>query len=462
MNEIVEVALPGEPCAWVVESLDAPDGNPLPVLRHAASWSPAPLALAYALEMRRRLAPGSLRAEMAHVALLYAWADRRVEIGFLEDYLRAGLLLERDQLGALRDFLRRVDPLAVAGHVGEPPAPGSETLASEQTINKRLNAAKHFLSWAVDPLNHGGTGVLTDEQIETWTGHLERRIRKWREVETTSERHEPLTPEAVRWCRRAIGPDRFGRFRPAVFEERTRFRNYALFEFFLNYGARASEAALARVGHLPDLADPADRRLTIAFPKQHHVADAKGHRRQRVKTPRLVRVPPLDPEAFRIVRAYVAEAAPRGRRESGVDAATDRLFVRRVRIRQHGVSADATGVTWKGLSYPRVWQIVAQIGEYAWAIAREQKGVPASRLRQLEADLTDLKPHRLRHTWAEQTAYALYKKHGEEGFHRLQVWGGWSSPAAMAHYTQYARERADDEQAESYFNSFSLKTTHAA
>lgn len=455
-------AAPTTASTWVVETLDAPDGNALPVLRHAASWTPAPLALSYALEMRRRLAPGSLRAEMATVALMYAWAERHFAVGFLEDYLRAGLLLEREELGSLKDFLRRADPLAVVGQVGEAEAGEASTVASPQTINKRLNGVKHFLSWAVDPLNHGGTGVLTDEQIETWTAALERRVRKWGEPVPEGVRHEPLTPEAVRWCRRAVGPDRFGRFPAGVFGERVRFRNYALFELFLNYGVRASEAALVRTGHLPDLGDSGDLGHTIAIPKQYHVADAEGHRGQRVKTPRLVRVPPLDPDAFRYIRAYATEPVPRGRREPGVDAATDRLFVRRV---ERG-----DGVTWKGLSYARVWQIIRRIGEAAWARAKAHadaqpqahRGSSTSRLAQLEAQLADLKPHQLRHTWAEQTAYALYKRHGEDGFHRLQVWGGWSDRRSMEHYTQYARARVDDEQAEAYFNGFSLRSVRGA
>lgn len=447
------------PSTWTVEVLDAPDGTEFPVVRRTVDWLPAPLALSYALYTRRRIAPGSLKLEMGDIARLYNWAEDSIGVGDLEGYLRSGQLFEREDLAEIKAYLLRPDGSPVAGSVTAPGEKAAGTV-SNQVFNRRLRSMRQFLEWAADPINHGGSGIISDERLETWLGHLERRVAKWREPEPESERHEPLSPREVYYCRRAIQADQFGRFPENVFDVDTRFRNWALFEFLMNYGARASEAALARTGHIPQIENPSDKRVTVAFPKQHHVRDAKGHKGQRVKTPRLVPVPPLDPEAFRVIRSYcMTRAEDGGRLSAEIRLATDRLFVAYVR------DPDTKAWRWKGLSYARVWQIIKRLGEYAWTnVAQHDPLLQRREMRteraRVEESLNDLNPHRLRHTWAEQTAYSLYRQYGEDGFHRLKTWGGWSTDATMEHYCAYARERIDDEQAEAYFNSFTMRRAH--
>lgn len=425
---------------WRVERLQSEDGTELSVIRHADLWVPAPLALRYALEMRKRIGPGSLYNELREICVIYHWAEQS-GLGFLEDHLSAGGLLDQRQLGRLKQYLHSHHPDQIAGQVTGP-GDRSADAVSPGVFNRRLAALFHFLEWAIEPWNHGGVDLVDDDQRDRFLWRLQRSIRKWRESEDLPERAEPLTPEEVRLCRRAIAPDRFGRFRSG-FDDATRFRNWAMFEFALNYGPRISEILLARTGHLPDFSDPEDRRVSIEIPRQQSVPDAKG---QRGKTARLVRVPPMDANALRILRAYRTTPAPAGRLGEEVDKDTDRLFVRR-----HPKTR-----AWGGLSSSRGFQVFATIGRHAWEIVRNDRSIPHSRRSRLEESLNALAPHRLRHTWAEQTAYALYRKYGEEGFHRLKTWGGWRTWSAMEHYCQYARARIDDENAEAYFNEFAI------
>jgi integrase len=435
---------------WKVEVLPLPEGGVLPVIRHTRLWSAAPLALRYALAERHRMGEGSLIGELRALCVAYHWSEW-AGYGFLEDWICAGQVFSTAQMEDFKDFATRARPGAL--DVDERRVLVNATLkelgeAPARVVVRRLRALMQFLDWAVEPSRHGGVELLQQEERDAWLARLDKRMRRWRAEHPAPlpERAEPLTPLEVSLCRRAIGADRFGRFPAGVFTPATRFRNWAMFEYALNYGTRISELLLTRVQHLPDPLNPSDQRISIAIPRERSRPDAPG---QRVKTPRLTRVPPMDARAYGIVRAYQTTMAPEGRQSDEVDAATDRLFVTARR--------GAASPSWSGLSITRAEQIFLKIGRCAWATAKDDPRISSREKAQLEESLARLTPHRLRHTWAEQTAYALYSKYGEDGFHRLQTWGGWSNRATMEHYCQYARARVDEEEAEKYYAAFSVE-----
>jgi hypothetical protein len=90
---------------WVVERLDV-DGEELPVIRHAKTWLPAPIALRYALRTRYRLGPASLASHLRAVAILYSWAESEEGVGDFEDFLRSGRTLIWDQLLTFLPYLQ--------------------------------------------------------------------------------------------------------------------------------------------------------------------------------------------------------------------------------------------------------------------------------------------------------------------------------------------------------------------
>lgn len=437
---------------WKVEVLRLPEGGVLPVIRHTRLWTAAPLALRYTLAERNRMGEGSLVGELRALCVAYHWSEWAGH-GFLEDRLCAGHVFSTEELEDFKHFATRAEP--GAPDVDEPrvlvnATPKDLGEAPARVIVRRLRAFAQFLDWAIEPSRHGGVELLDDEERDAWLARLDKRLRRWRAEHPAplAERAEPLTPLEVSLCRRAIGADRFGRFPAGVFTPATRFRNWTMFEFALNYGTRISELLLTRVQHLPDPLNSSDQRVSIAIPRERPQPDAPG---KRVKTPRLTRVPPMDARAYGIVRAYQTTPAPEGRQSAEIDAATNRLFVAMRR------GPGTTSLAWGGLSITGAEQIFLKIGQHAWACAKDDPRISVREKAQLEGSLANLTPHRLRHTWAEQTAYALYSKYGEDGFHRLQTWGGWSNRATMEHYCQYARARVDEEEAERYYAAFAVE-----
>jgi hypothetical protein len=91
---------------WAGERLDI-EGEELPILRHAHSWIPAPLALRYVLRTRFALSPSSLFSELRGICILYNWAESAGNIGNIEAFLTAGHMLDKNELMQLVTQLRR-------------------------------------------------------------------------------------------------------------------------------------------------------------------------------------------------------------------------------------------------------------------------------------------------------------------------------------------------------------------
>ncbi|MET0624896.1 MAG: hypothetical protein ABW250_18250, partial [Pyrinomonadaceae bacterium] len=209
---------------WVVERLDV-DGEELPIIRHAETWLPAPIALRYALRTRFRLGPAALTNDLRAIAILYNWAEATKGIGYFEDFLTSGQILSRDQLAnliphlQLRRYYERRDLNEVSpDRVAHPP------LVGNQTFNTRLFAASQFLEWAVEPTNHGGNEIFDLDRRTRETFLMIRVFEKEVMPVGESPRPEPLTIDEIQLIRRAIAPDEFGKFPPNVFTKETRYR----------------------------------------------------------------------------------------------------------------------------------------------------------------------------------------------------------------------------------------------
>jgi hypothetical protein len=434
---------------WVTDRLFFPhSGEELPILRHWKSWVPAPLVLRYVLETaRHRLAPGSLELHLRALGLMFRWSETEAGLGNFESHLQCGGLLKVEQFKALRLYLELawdgdaiVESSAFAAHRrGVYEAEEPLLSCSNRTFNQRILAVHQFLEWAVWPMNHGGARRHTEDAIELFLGRITRQLNLKRVSSAT--RAEPLTPYEIRLIRLAVGPDKFGRFRNDVFDVTTRLRNYAMFEFAFNYGPRKSEMLTVQLTHVPGPSETHRQHVTI--PRQQNAPrDRRKSRRPRGKTVAREHVPPLDPGAFTRIRKYVTSPFPLGRHAK--DVATPYLFVTSAGVELHVSTAD---------------RVIKKIGKYAAKLAAEDAALPESQRGAVVESLGRLTWHRIRHTWAEQTAYKLYKKHGADGEKKsgelLANWGGWKVGSDSVHgYCANAERKIAETEADEYHAAY--------
>jgi integrase len=421
------------PTVWVVERLDI-DGEELPILRHVKTWLPAPIALRYVLRTRFRLGPASLTNDLRAIAILYNWAEATEGIGDFEDFLTSGGILNRDQLLTFIPYLqsrRYVD----AGELDEH-SPDYMTLPAivcNHTFNVRLFAISKYLEWAIEPTNHGGNARFDEDEREIKTATMMRLFNKKLPV-AESPRHEPLTTEEIQLIRKAIMPDKFGRYPSNVFTEATRYRNWIMFETALNLGVRKGELLTLKVSHLP--ANSQEKHFIFVPRQQDAPEDPRKRRRLRGKTNER-RVPLMRPDLLPSILSYRDAPPPIGRNDPRIKTAY--LFVTNEGQPISNSTAD---------------HIIKQIGMYAAELLDKDTTIDEHvRFRRKES-LLALSWHRFRHTWAEWAALSLYRNHGPGAWAILKEWGGWKREASMRRYIENAKRQISIEAGRRYLSSY--------
>jgi integrase len=423
------------PIVWVVERLDV-DGEELPILRHAKTWLPAPIALRYVLRTRFRLGPASLANDLRAIAILYNWAEATEGIGDFEDFLTSGQVLTSDQLQTFLPYLQSrryeaVEEALSADYATLPP------IVSNQTFNTRLFAVSQYLEWAVEPTNHGGDTLFNEDEREIQMAKIVRQFKKHRMPVGDSPRREPLKREEILLIRKAIMPDEFGNFPPNVFTEATRFRNWIMFETALHIGVRKGELLTLKVSHLPAISDK--KRFFFVPRQQDAPEDPRKKRRLRGKTNER-RVPLLEPNLLPSILGYRDAIPPIGRNDPRITSPY--LFVTKEGRPLGNSSAD---------------HIIKQIGRYAARILDDDTMLDEDVRAQRRESLLALSWHRLRHTWAERTALALYRERGDGAWAILKEWGGWNSEESMQRYIEYTRRAISNEAGRAHLKSFSQR-----
>lgn len=421
------------PTMWVVERLDV-DGEELPVLRHAKTWLPAPIALRYVLRTRFRLGPASLTNDLRAIAILYNWSEATEGVGDFEYFLTSGHILSRDQLLSFIPHLlcrRYYEPTELDAIL--PASVALPPLVGEQTFNTRLFAVSNFLEWAIEPTNHGGGARFDEDERDKLMFKTIRLFENEKLPVRDSPRREPLTVAEVQLIRRAIAPDEHGRFQPHVFTADTRYRNWIMFETALNIGVRKGELLTLKVAHLP--ASRAERFFTV--PRQQDTPeDPRNRRRLRGKTNER-RVPLMDPNLLPSILGYRDAAPPFGRNDSKIS--TPYLFVTRAGRPVSSTSAD---------------YIIRRIGRYAARTLDHDHTLDECSRALTRESLLGLTWHRLRHTWAELAALSLYRRYGARAWATLKEWGGWNSDESMQRYVENAKRQICDEAARKYLSSY--------
>jgi len=427
-------ALREVPTVWVVERLNI-DGEEIPVIRHAETWLPAPVALRYALRTRLRLGPASLTSELRAIAILYNWAEATEGVGDFEDFLTSGQILDWDQLLTFLPYLlsRRYYNTNEL-NVLPPDYAALPPIVCNQTFNGRLRAVREFLGWAIEPVHHGGDTLFDEDEREFETAKMVRLFRQQELAEPESPRQEPITIEEIVLIRRAIGPDGSGEFPRNVFTKATRFRNWIMFEMALNLGVRKGELLTLKVSHLPASRD--EEHLIFVPRQQDAPEDSRKRRPLRGKT-RKRRVPLMEPRLLPSILGYRDVSPPVGRNDPSIS--TPYLFVTKEGDPISNSTAD---------------HIIRQIGRYAADLLDGDMTLdPHLRARRKES-LHALTWHRLRHTWAELTALFLYRKYRDGAWAILKEWGGWKSEESMQRYIEYAKSAINEQAARDYIDSF--------
>lgn len=414
---------------WVVERLDI-KGEELPILRHAHSWIPAPLALRYVLRTRFALSPSSLFSELRGICILYNWAESVSGIGNIEAFLTAGHMLDKNELMQLVTQLRRQHAVGSSISTASKLRTG---IVSSRIFNVRLFAVRQFLEWAMEPSNHGGRDILDEDLLEAQVSKMIRVLERNRLPVSESRRREPLTPIEIQLIRRAIAPDEFGEFRPGIFTESTRYRNWVMFELALNLGVRKGELLTLKLYHVPT----GQKDAQFFIPRQQDEAeDPRKRRRLRGKTNER-RVPLMDRTLLPSVLRYRdarSIAGPNGPR---------------IKSPYLLVGKDGQPVASTTADY-----IIKQIGEYAASLLDGDESFDDLTRERLKDSLRRLTWHRLRHTWAENAALVLYKRFGEGAWAILKEWGGWNSLESLNHYIRYAKRAISAAASAEYLSTF--------
>lgn len=418
---------------WVVERLDV-DGEELPVIRHAETWLPAPIALRYVLRTRFRLGPASLTNHLRAITIVYNWAEATEGVGYFEDFLTSGQILTRDQLLTLIPHLqlRRYGDAEELNNIS-PGCMERPPLVCDQTFNLRLFAVRRFLEWAVEPTNHGGSAIFDEDAREVQRWKMIRLFEKEMLPVGYSPRREPMTDDEIQLIREAIAPDKLGNYPPNVFTKRTRYRNWIMFEMAVNLGTRKGELLTLKVTHLPA---NEDEKFFLVPRQQDAPEDPRKRRRLRGKTSER-RVPLRNPSYLPSILRYRDTAPPIGRNDPQIT--TPYLFVTKGGQPISNSAAD---------------HVIKQIGKYAARLVDEDTSLDQHERARKKERLLALTWHRLRHTWAEKVAKVLYRRYGPAAFPILKEWGGWRSDESMQRYTAYARSENGDEAGRRYLSSF--------
>lgn len=400
------------PQTWVVERIDS-DGEELPIVRHAATWLPAPIPLRYVVRERHRLGPAQLIADMRAVAILYNWAEVAAGVGDLEAFLTAGRFLSRGQLEDLAAELQRGRKNVLA-----PDEQQTDCLVAGRTYNVRLFAVRQYLSWAYDHSHYGGSSDIDPKDFNERVREMDDLLKAEAVAVKGSNRREPVGPEEIEIIRRAIGPNEAGEFAPGVFDERTRFRNWVMFETALNFGPRKSELLTLKVEHLAR----AESAKQIFVPRQQDAPeDPRTRRRPRGKTlERVVRLMKDDADILPRILEYRDADPPVGRGSHP----SPYLFL------------TAAG---RPVSNSTADYIIRRIGRYALRALDEDGTLDRATRERCGESLRNLTWHRLRHTWAEDQALYLYDKYDDGAWAILREWGGWKRGESMERYIQHAR-----------------------
>ena len=421
------------PTMWVVERLDI-DGEELPILRHAETWLPAPIALRYALRTRFKLGPASLTYYLRAIAILYNWAESTEGIGDFEDFLTSGHVLSRDQLLTLIPYLL----CRYHYYTDEWNNISSECLArpsfvSNQTFNTRLSAVRQFLKWAAEPTHHGGHASLSADELVLQRIMEETIFDDEKFWVKESPRQEPITVAEIKLIRKAIAPNIEGKFPPNVFTPNTRYRNWIMFETALNLGTRKGELLTLKINHLPG---NKDENFFFIPRQQDAVEDPRKRRRLRGKTSERS-VPLMEPKLLPSILGYRDTPPPLGRNSPKFK--TPYLFVTK---KGQPVSNSTAGY------------IIKQIGKYAAHLLDNDITLDEYTRARMKESLLALTWHRLRHTWAELAALSLHRKHDVGAWAILKEWGGWRSEESMQRYIENTLRAISDRAGREYLSSY--------
>jgi integrase len=372
---------------------------------------------------------------MRAVAILYNWSENSAGVGSFEAFLTAGNFLSREHLKNLASELqwrRRT------GGGDAPDGQQTDCPVAGQTYNVRLSAIRHFLKWAYEPKNHGGTVAVDQDEIHTRIRDMKGLLEEETVAVREPRRHEPLTFDEIKLIRRAIGPNKFGEFSPGVFSESTRYRNWIMFEMALNLGVRKGELLTLKVEHL----SRGKAAQQIYVPRQQDaVEDPRTRRRLRGKTVERF-VPLMNPNCLPKILEYRDAEPPLGR--SG--HASPYLFL----------TAAGQPVSNSTADY-----VIKQIGKYAERTLDEDETLDIIARERCKESLQNLSWHRLRHTWAEIAALYLYDTYNEGAWAILRDWGGWRRTDSMERYIKYTRHRIAEESGVRYINARTFRSdTH--
>jgi hypothetical protein len=101
--------------------------------------------------------------------------------------------------------------------------------------------------------------------------------------------------------------------------------------------------------------------------------------------------------------------------------------------------------------------IIKQIGKYAARLLDEDTMLDEHMRERRKESLLALTWHRLRHTWAEQAALMLYRKHGAGAWAILKEWGGWNREESMERYIENAKRAISEQAGREYLSALSKK-----
>lgn len=375
-------------------------GERLPCLVDSATWLPARVATRWAVRYRRyHLQSSTLADNLRVLCRMYTWA-RLVGRFDLDDYLTSGKLLRPGQIESLVSYLRTENKRHTPGKRADHTGSIVQVLKAE-TYDHHLAIIEDFLKWSLDPENRGGVSSLTLDQMYTERTRLELLFQTYYIGTSESERIEPLTDAELLAIRKAIEPikDDSGQwtFPRSGFAEYTRFRNWLMFQTALELGLRRGELLKLRIDSLPRGQD--DWIVVRRYPDDP--LDSRPKEPAVKTSERIIRA---SDELRSALRAYYMTPPPLGRMRGN----SIYLFVTR------------TGAP---LSLDRADDIIQTIGKIS--------------------GVQPLSWHRLRHTWAENTAKRLSNE--PNWLDQLMYLGGWSHPASVSWYTKKFRQEQGNE-----------------
>ncbi len=235
---------PIEPSNYSVRTCLCENGERLPLVVDR-SGLPVPMPNHYGLLVRRqRLQPSSLAEELATIASLHDWADRRrIDI---DERINDGNGLTPREMEALLDFLRYARPFGRFVADSRLHDADTEKVVSHGVHGNRILIVRDYLVWGMnETLSALDVGDLRYRHI------VERRDRMQRiadDYELPEDRtgREGLTPPQRSRLLQVIVPT----FVANPFNKPVRFRNYVLLMLLLMFGLRRGESLKLYVSDL--------------------------------------------------------------------------------------------------------------------------------------------------------------------------------------------------------------------